>query len=202
MICCIGSRISFGLRSPPWLHRMINGSGLSSTNFFKPLAIRSIVFGANGRTARMPYFSLISSDVSKIEGHGRLKSICVYVPTYGFNSPAFTSSLVCRSVCWLWSYNRLAVTPRDHKESFAHSRRTIIGSNQLTELHFIAKLPKLLHKPLKCLILFCLNWMMPPVQWSPCFKFFYVFQHDHSRFSQGSTARHESRTHLPYAGAR
>lgn len=113
MICCIGSRISFGLRSPPWLHRMINGSGLSSTNFFKPLAIRSIVFGANGRTARMPYFSLISSDVSKIEGHGRLKSICVYVPTYGFNSPAFTSSLVCRSVCWLWSYNRLAVTGFD-----------------------------------------------------------------------------------------
>ena len=139
MICCIGSRISFGLRSPPWLHRMINGSGLSSTNFFKPLAIRSIVFGANGRTARMPYFSLISSDVSKIEGHGRLKSICVYVPTYGINSPAFTSSLVCRSVCWFRPDNRLAITPCNHKESLSHSRCAIISCYKFLCIYLISK---------------------------------------------------------------
>lgn len=72
---------------------MMNGSGLSRTNFFNPLAIRSIVFGASGRTARIPYFSLISCEVSKIDGHGRLKSICVYAPTYGFNKPALTSLL-------------------------------------------------------------------------------------------------------------
>lgn len=42
---------------------------------------------------RIPYFSLISSDVSKMDGHGREKSSCVYAPTYGFSSPALTSSL-------------------------------------------------------------------------------------------------------------
>ena len=85
--------MSFGLRSPPWLHCIINGSGLFKTNFFSPLAIRSIVFGASGRTARIPYFLLISSAVSNMLGQGREKSNCVYAPTYGFNSPAFTSSL-------------------------------------------------------------------------------------------------------------
>ena len=76
----IGSRISCGFRSPPWLTWMINGSGLSKTNFFIPRAILCMVFSARGRTALIPYFSLISSAVSKMLGHGREKSICVYAP--------------------------------------------------------------------------------------------------------------------------
>ena len=58
-------------RSPPWLHWTRKGSGFSKIYFWIPLAIRSIVFGESGLCARMPYFSLISSAVSKILGQGR-----------------------------------------------------------------------------------------------------------------------------------
>ena len=66
---------------------------MSKTNFLSPRAIRSIVLGASGLTARTPYFSLISCAVSKMLGQGWEKSICVYAPAYGFLMPAAASML-------------------------------------------------------------------------------------------------------------
>ena len=64
------------------------------TNFSMPFAIRFNVFSASGLTAFMPYFSFISSAVSKMLGHGRDQSIISAAVLHGNNLPYFTSWLL------------------------------------------------------------------------------------------------------------
>ena len=53
--------------------------------------MRLSVFSAKGRTARMPYRAMISSDEAKIDGHGRDQPMHSAAVRHGFRVPARTS---------------------------------------------------------------------------------------------------------------
>ena len=88
-----GSPISWPRNSPAWLTTTKNGFADLTTNLSTPLATRRMVLGRSGRWAEMPYFSRISSRVSKMEGQGRLQSMISAALRQGSFFPVSTSGL-------------------------------------------------------------------------------------------------------------
>lgn len=77
----------------PYPMGTMNGLAALITNLSTPRATRRMVLGRSGRWATSPYFSLTSSRVSKMDGHGRLQSMISAALRHGFFFPALTSSL-------------------------------------------------------------------------------------------------------------
>ena len=78
---------------PAWLHCTINGLPLLIVNLSTPRIIRLMVFGFSGLTAIKPYFSLISSLLSKIDGQGSVQSMISAALRQGWSSPLLTAAL-------------------------------------------------------------------------------------------------------------